>query len=71
MLTKDYKCEQMKPKGSLIELSMFLKYGLTEMKNAPSQMFYLKKNKISRMHVKDKYGKSSGLPNCNFIKQRF
>ena len=41
MLTKDYKCKQMEPKGSLIELSMFLKYGLTEMKNAPSQMFNL------------------------------
>ena len=31
----------MEPRGNLIKLSMFLKYGLTEMKNAPSLMFDL------------------------------
>ena len=29
----------MEPKGNSIELSMFLKYGLTKVKKAPSQMF--------------------------------
>ena len=32
--------------------------------------FYLKKNKILRVHVKDKSSKSSGLQACNFIKNR-
>ena len=31
----------MEPKGNSIELSTFLKYGLTEMKKAISQMFNL------------------------------
>ena len=31
----------MNPKGNLIELSMFLKHGLTELKKAPLQMFDL------------------------------
>ena len=31
----------MEPKGNLIELSTFLKYGLTEVKKAPSQVFDL------------------------------
>ena len=29
----------MEPKGNLIELSTFLKYGLTKVKKAPSQIF--------------------------------
>ena len=31
----------MEPKGNLIELITFLKYGLTEVKKTPSQMFDL------------------------------
>ena len=31
----------MEPKGNSIELSTILKYGLTEVKKAPSQMFHL------------------------------
>ena len=31
----------MEPKGNLIELKYGLKYGLTEVKKAPSQMFDL------------------------------
>ena len=31
----------MEPKDNSIELSMFLKSSLTEMRKAPSQMFYL------------------------------
>ena len=31
----------MEPKGNLFESSTFLKYGLTEAKKAPSQMFDL------------------------------
>ena len=31
----------MEPKGNSIELSTFLKYGLTEVKKAPWQMFDL------------------------------
>ena len=31
----------MEPKGNLIELSTFLKYGLTEVKKALSQLFDL------------------------------
>ena len=33
--------QKMRPKGNSIELSTFLKYGLTEVKKAPSQMFDL------------------------------
>ena len=33
--------QKLEPKGNSIELSTFLKYGLTEVKKAPSQMFDL------------------------------
>ena len=36
-----WKGELREPKGNLIELSTFLKYGLTEVKKAPLQMFDL------------------------------
>ena len=34
--TKMWVVWKMEPKGNLIELSMFLKYGLTEVEKAPS-----------------------------------
>ena len=59
----------MEPRGNLIELRMLLKYDLTKVKNLLGRCstwfqiylcehkftsFYLKKNKILRVHVKDK-----------------
>ena len=32
--------QKMQPKGNSIKLSMFLKYGLTEVKKAPLQIFH-------------------------------
>ena len=38
---KRVSCVKMQPKDNSIELSMFLKHGLTEMEKAPSQTFHL------------------------------